>query len=129
MTAEPDPGPSLVLYDDACGLCQASVRFIARRAPQGRFRFAPLQPPVTEAMLRASGAMAGAARQGADAAAGDRPRTLVLVEGGRLYTRSTAALRIARRLRFPWNALAIGLLVPRRLRDAVYDLVARHRRR
>jgi predicted DCC family thiol-disulfide oxidoreductase YuxK len=71
---------------------------------------------IDEAILRQAGVSADA-----------RPATIVLIEGGRAYARSTAALRIARRLRFPWNALAAGLIVPRPIRDAVYDWVARHR--
>ena len=114
MTTPSDRRQALVLYDGVCHLCQGSVRFIAKRDPTGYFRFGALQSP------RARGL--------APAAGGDgSPATIVLLEGGRAYTRSTAVLRIARRLRFPWNAFAIGLLVPRALRDAAYDWVARHR--
>ena len=49
--------------------------------------------------------------------------------GGALRERSTAALRIARRLRFPVNLLAAGLIVPRPIRDFFYDLIARNRYR
>jgi len=53
----------------------------------------------------------------------------VLVEEGRVFTRSTAALRIARRLPFPWPLVAALLAVPRPLRDGVYSLAARYRYR
>ena len=55
------------------------------------------------------------------------PDSIVLVDDGRLYVRSTAALRIARRLRFPWPILWVFMAVPRPLRDWVYDVIARHR--
>jgi predicted DCC family thiol-disulfide oxidoreductase YuxK len=55
--------------------------------------------------------------------------SVVLLEGGRLYTRSQAALRIARRLRSPWPAAYALALVPRVIRDRVYDFVAARRYR
>ena len=51
------------------------------------------------------------------------------MDQGRAYTRSTAALRIARRLRFPWPLLYAFIIVPRPLRDLIYDFIARHRYR
>jgi len=103
----------IVLYDGVCRLCQASVRFIVRRDPAGRFRFAPLQDPGAAEWL--------------DLQPGRPPESVVLVEGGRVYTRSAAALCIARRLRFPWPLLFGLVLVPRPLRDAIYDGIARRR--
>ena len=62
-----------------------------------------------------------------DAAGRASLASVVLVEGDRVFTQSTAALRIARGLGLPWR-LAYGLIaVPRPLRDWVYDVVARHR--
>jgi predicted DCC family thiol-disulfide oxidoreductase YuxK len=55
------------------------------------------------------------------------PDSVVLIADGRLWTRSAAALRIARRLSFPWPLLYVFVVVPRPLRDWIYDLVARHR--
>jgi len=94
----------VVLFDGLCNLCNGVVRFIIARDPAARFRFAPLQP--------------------AEAGARD---SIVLVESGKTYTRSTAALRIARGLRFPWPLICALMVVPRPLRDVVYDWVARHR--
>jgi predicted DCC family thiol-disulfide oxidoreductase YuxK len=56
-------------------------------------------------------------------------RSIVLIEEGLVYLRSTAALRIARRLVFPWRLAAVLLAVPRPVRDAGYRIVAaiRHR--
>jgi predicted DCC family thiol-disulfide oxidoreductase YuxK len=55
------------------------------------------------------------------------PDSVALIEGGRVYTRSTAALHIARRLCFPWPLFYALIVVPRPLRDAIYNLIARHR--
>jgi predicted DCC family thiol-disulfide oxidoreductase YuxK len=88
----------------------------------------------TEAKAGASGAPSGRpsgatgeAAAGAAQAASEAADSIVLVEAGKRYTRSTAALRIARGLRFPWPLLYGLMLAPRPLRDAVYDWVARHR--
>ncbi|MNW65675.1 hypothetical protein D3C74_440740 [compost metagenome] len=53
----------------------------------------------------------------------------MLIEDGTYYTRSTAALRIAKRLRFPYPLVYIFILVPRFVRNAVYNWVARNRYR
>jgi predicted DCC family thiol-disulfide oxidoreductase YuxK len=55
------------------------------------------------------------------------PETIVLLEAGNTYTRSDAALRIARGLQFPWPLAYALAAIPRPLRDMVYRWVARHR--
>jgi predicted DCC family thiol-disulfide oxidoreductase YuxK len=107
----------VVLFDGTCAFCEASVKFIARRDPAGYFRFGASQTPRAAPLL---------ARYGLNR---DTARSLILIEGGRVYLRSTASLRIAARLTFPWSLLRAFLLVPRPLRDAVYRIVAalRHR--
>lgn len=112
------PGaPSLILFDGVCNLCAGAVRFILPRDPAGRFTFAPLQSEAARNRLSAAGG------------APDAPASLVLIEDGRVFHESTAALRIARRLRFPWPLLSVFLIVPRVLRDPVYRWIARHRYR
>jgi predicted DCC family thiol-disulfide oxidoreductase YuxK len=105
----------VLLFDGVCTLCNGFVRFVIERDPAGRFRFAPLQSD-------AAGRLLGNAPQ-------PRPDSLVLVEDGRVFTRSTAALRVARGLRFPWPLAYVFVAVPRPLRDWVYDAVARNRYR
>ena len=106
---------SLVLFDGVCSLCDRFVQFVIARDPGGRFQFGTLQSAPGQRALALLGTQP------------PLPDSMVLVENGRRYTRSTAALRIARQLRFPWPAASVLLLVPRPLRDWVYDLVARHR--
>lgn len=104
-----------VLFDGGCALCARAVRFILPRDPSGHFRFRSLQDPATRAWLAARGHT-------------DLPDSLILVEGDRLLFRGDAALAIARRLRAPWPPLAaLAGIVPRPLRDAVYDAIARRR--
>lgn len=110
-------GTSIVLIDGVCHLCQGLVRFIIPRDPKAHFRFAPLQSGVAEELLKAGGLPAGSLG------------TVVLVENGVYYTESAAVLRIARRLRCPWPAAYVFILMPKPLRDALYRLVARNRYR
>jgi len=105
----------VVLFDGVCNLCNGSVRFVIERDPHKHFQFAPLQSETATTLIGRT----------ADPLA--MPDSIVLVDDGRLYVRSTAALRIARRLRFPWPLLWLFMAVPRPLRDWVYDLIARHR--
>ncbi|KAA9004914.1 thiol-disulfide oxidoreductase DCC family protein [Paenibacillus spiritus] len=113
--AGPD-GP-VVLIDGVCHLCQWAVRFIIPRDPAGKFRFAALQSAAGASLLRSAGLAPG------------RMDSVVLVEDGRAYTDSAAALRIARGLRNPWPLLYGFMLVPRPVRDAAYRFVARNRYR
>ena len=111
----PSSEPALILFDGVCNLCNAAVRFIIARDPQARFRFAPLQSEAAAERFRRAG--------GAPSA----PASIVLVEGERVFTRSAAALRIARALRFPWPLVYGFVVVPRPLRDRAYDFVASRR--
>lgn len=107
--------PPIIIFDGMCGLCKGSVKFIIKRDRPALFRFAPLQSDTGREICR---------RHGIDA---DRLETIVLVEADRAFMRSAAAVRIARRLDGPWKAAAALWLVPRPIRDWLYDVVARNR--
>ncbi len=117
--ARPDSsaGGAVVLFDGTCAFCEGAVKFIAARDPRGYFRFGASQSPQAVTLL----ASHGVSRQTA--------RSMILIEDGRVYLRSTASLRIARRLTYPWALLSGFLVIPRPLRDAAYKVVAaiRHR--
>lgn len=109
---------AILLHDGDCGFCQRGVRFAYRRDPRGRIAFAPLQSATGRRLLREHGLPES------------KLDSLVLIHAGRAHERSTGALRAARLLRWPWSWLGgVGLLVPRVVRDAVYDAVARRRHR
>jgi len=108
---------STVLFDGHCNLCSGSVKFIVRRDPQRRFRFAPLQSAIGAEIVERFG------RESRDLS------SILLLEGDRLYDRSSAALRIARGLRFLWPILSVGLLIPAPIRDWIYSWIARNRYR
>ena len=113
--------PGIVLFDGVCNLCNGAVQFILDHERDHALRFASLQSDEGARLLVAHGRKA--------LAAGESPDTMLLVEGGTLYDRSTAALRIARHLRAPWRWGVVFFVVPRVLRDFVYGVVARNRYR
>lgn len=110
-------GHGVVLFDGTCAFCERSVIFIANRDPEGYFRFGASQSPEAAALL----APFGVTRETA--------RSIVLIEEGKVFLRSTASLRIAARLNRPWSWARFLLVVPTPVRDAVYRVVAaiRHR--
>lgn len=107
----------LLLFDGVCNLCNGLVQFIIRNDRRRMFRFAPLQSPVAQAMLRNRGLDPG------------NLTSLVYCRKGIVLTRSSAALHVARDLGRAWQLAYALILVPRFLRDAMYDLVARKRYR
>ncbi len=111
------PPQAIVLFDGTCAFCERAVTFIARRDPAEYFRFGASQSSRAAALL----APHGLTRETA--------RSIILIEGGQVYLRSTASLRIAARLAWPWSLARVFLLVPVPIRDAVYRVVAAVRRR
>jgi predicted DCC family thiol-disulfide oxidoreductase YuxK len=107
----------IVLFDGVCKFCNAGVNFILDHDTRRRFRFAPLQSEAGQAILRHFHLRT------------DDFDTMILVENGRTYGRSSAALRIARQLGGVWALFTVLFAVPPFLRDGAYDLLARHRYR
>ena len=112
-----DRAGAIILFDGVCNLCNGSVRFVIRRDPNRYFKFASLQSEAASRVL----AETNHATPG--------PDSIVLVEADRVWVKSTAILRIARQLRFPWPVSYAFVAIPRPIRDWVYDFVARHRYR
>jgi predicted DCC family thiol-disulfide oxidoreductase YuxK len=109
----------LMLYDGDCGLCSASVQFVLRHERRHTLRFAALESAVGREVRRRHPELA-------------RVDSVVWVEqpgnaGERVRVRAAAVLEAARYMGGPWRLAALARVVPARLRDALYDLVARHR--
>jgi predicted DCC family thiol-disulfide oxidoreductase YuxK len=106
----------IIYFDGQCGLCDRFVQFVLRRDRAARYRFAPLQ--------------GSTARERVPASLGpESSQTVILEEGGRFRVRSDAALAILTGLGGAWRLAGLLRVIPRPLRDAVYDLVARNRNR
>lgn len=112
------PEPELVLFfDGVCNLCHGTVRFVIRHDPEARFRFTSLQSTPGKRIAERHGVNGGTLQ------------SMLLLEDGRLHSKSTAALRIARRLRWPWPLAYALIVIPRPVRDGVYDFIGRRRYR
>jgi predicted DCC family thiol-disulfide oxidoreductase YuxK len=109
-------GGGIILFDGTCAFCEGWVKFFAAR-DDGYFKFGASQTPEAAALLSKFGTTREAAR------------SIILIENDQVFLRSTAALRIMKRLRGPWSWLGVLLWVPLPIRDAVYNVVAsiRHR--
>lgn len=107
----------IILFDGVCNLCNSFVQFVINHDPAGRFSFASLQSELGQNTLRAHGLPT------------DQFKSVLLLEDGKLYTHSTAALRVLRHLSGGWSWLYAFILVPKFLRDPVYDWVSRNRYR
>src|SRR5215213_9172723 len=108
---------AIILFDGVCNFCNGSVNFIIERDTAGYFKFAPLQSEIGEQLL---------AENGVDKVETD---SVVLIEDGKVYTHSTAALRVARRLAGAWRWFYYFIFVPPVVRDAFYKLFAKYRYR
>lgn len=106
----------MILFDGLCNLCAGSVRFVLERDPAGAFDFASLQSEAARRLITDAGRSPA-----------ELPDSIVLIDTHGVHLRSDAALRIAARLRQPWPLLAAFRILPRALRDVVYDFVARRR--
>ena len=108
--------PPVVIYDGDCTLCDRTIGFIRARSPAHTF------VTVSRGSVEAASALA-------DFPAAAAFDGVLLVDGGRLFVASDAALRIATYLRAPWPLVGALRIVPRPLRDAVYAVIARNRYR
>jgi predicted DCC family thiol-disulfide oxidoreductase YuxK len=108
---------AIVLFDGVCNFCNASVNFVIERDKAGYFKFAPLQSEIGEQL---------AAKHGIDKIETD---SVIVVEDEKVYTHSSAALRIAKRLDGIWKLAYAFVIVPKPLRDLAYKLFAKNRYR
>jgi predicted DCC family thiol-disulfide oxidoreductase YuxK len=113
--AAADDAPVL-LYDAGCALCSATVQIILRHDRRGSLRFAALESRFGGGVLVQHPEL-----RGVDSA------VWVDLAQGQVFARSDATLRVAAYLGGWWRVAAVFRMVPRRIRDWGYDLVARHR--
>ena len=104
-----------MLFDGLCNLCSGAVQFIIKQDKHAIFKFASLQSKFGENAL----IQYGLVNKGVD--------SIVLIDNGKAYVKSTAALRIAKKLNALYPLLYAFIIVPPFIRDWVYDWIARNR--
>lgn len=112
MSAQP-----VILFDGVCNLCNRSVQYVIKHDPAASFKFASLQSNTGQQLLRQY-----------NIATNDM-YSFVLIKDGKAFTRSTAALKVAKDLKGLIKLLYGFIIVPKFIRDAVYNIIAKNRYR
>ena len=107
----------IILFDGVCNFCNGAVLFVIRHDKSARFTFVSLQSTFGQEKLKQFGLSS------------DELSTIVLLNKGRIFTKSSAALEIARHLDGLWPLFPLLKIVPSRVRDFAYDFIARNRYR
>ncbi|MFP7171669.1 thiol-disulfide oxidoreductase DCC family protein [Terribacillus sp. 7520-G] len=107
---------AIILFDGVCNLCNNSVQFIIKHDKGAYFKFASLQSDFGSRLREAK-----QIPDGID--------SILFAEGDKVYTQSSAVLRIARRLDGAWKLAGAALFIPRPIRDSIYRYIARNRYR
>jgi predicted DCC family thiol-disulfide oxidoreductase YuxK len=108
---------AIVLFDGVCNFCNASINFVIEHDKHGYFKFAPLQSEIGEKMI---------AKHQIDTFETD---SVILVEDGKAFTHSDAALGIAKHLDGIWSWARVFKVIPRPIRDVAYKFIAKNRYR
>ena len=112
----PDSTGPILFFDGVCNLCNNFVQLVIKNDKQAKFRFSSLQSGTGDTV-----------RQHLLQSMGPVPDSLILLYKGRFYFKSDAAIMTARLLGGAWSLLTLGYILPRFLRNAIYDRVARNR--
>ncbi|MFI5453792.1 thiol-disulfide oxidoreductase DCC family protein [Pedobacter sp. UC225_61] len=105
----------IIFFDGICNLCNGAVQFTIKRDHKNIFHFASLQSEYATEKI----ALFNIAPENLD--------SFILLENGKVYQRSTAALRVVRKLNGLWPLLYGFIIIPRFIRDAVYNYIAKNR--
>src|SRR5215204_4269440 len=105
----------VILFDGICNFCNGVIHFVIRQDKKGRFRFTTLQSGRGQQLLQHY----GLSQLHFD--------SFILIENGKVYMRSAAALKLSNKLPWYWKWTQILWIVPPFIRNAFYDLIARNR--
>ena len=105
----------VILFDGVCNLCARSVQFVIKHDPKHQFRFASLQNEFGRQVLEEF--QLPATEWG----------SFILLENNRIYTQSGGALRVVKKLNGLLPFLYIFIIIPRFVRDAIYQWIAKNR--
>lgn len=106
----------IVFFDGVCNLCNSSVDFIMKHDKNKMFKYASLQSEFAKNHLKLTNQM-------------DFDSIVLYSPDGKIYDRSSAALKITKHLGFPTNLLFLFIIIPKPIRDIVYNFIAKNRYR
>ena len=105
----------IVLFDGICNLCSSSVQFIIKRDKKNQFLFASLQSSSASELLKKY------------SYAESNLNSFILIDNNKIFTHSSAVLRVLKSLSSMWSVCYIFIIVPKFIRDGVYNFIAKHR--
>jgi predicted DCC family thiol-disulfide oxidoreductase YuxK len=105
----------ILLFDGACNLCNRTVRFIIKRDPLARFKFAPLQSEQGECLLKEFGFPI------------DKFDFVVYIRKGKCFIKSTALLLVLKDIGGIWELSYTLIVIPKFIRDFLYNIIAKRR--
>ena len=105
----------IILFDGICNLCDGAVQFIIKHDPDGIFLFASLQSEAGQNLLKQFQLPL------------ENFNSFILLQNDKAYNKSTGALKVARQIKGAWSWLYIFMIIPKFIRDAVYDWIAQNR--
>ena len=105
----------IILFDGICNLCNGAVQTVIKNDAEGKFLFASLQSETGQQLLRQYNLPL------------QQFNSFFLLQNGKVYSQSTAALKVVRQLKGAWKWLYAFIIVPKFVRDAVYNLIAKNR--
>ena len=106
---------SIILFDGVCNLCNGAVQFVIKRDNKNRFLFASLQSQEGIEILKEYNLPL------------NEVNSFFLIENGKVYDKSTAALRVLKKLKGLWRLFYIFIIVPKFIGDGVYNWIAKNR--
>lgn len=102
----------VVAYDGTCILCNSFIKRLLHLDKRAHLRYASIQSNTGISIAKKTGV-----------------DSILFVEDGVLFTKSTAILHISKHLPAPHSYMYIFHYIPRLLRDSIYDVIARNRYR
>ena len=105
----------IILFDGVCNLCNGFVQFIIKRDQNAIFKFAALQSDYGQAFLKSQNLNQL------------ELKSVILIEGEKIYTQSTAALKITKYLDGAWKFGYALIIVPPFIRNGIYKIVSKYR--
>ncbi len=107
----------ILLFDGVCNMCNSLVTFVIKRDQEATFKFASLQSEVGQRILKEHSLPS------------EQFDSFYYVDGQKVFTKSTAALKVAKELDGAWRLFYPFIVIPKPIRDIIYSLIAKNRYR